>query len=301
MRRRDLLGTLAGLPAAGLAGCLGSDSGGGGETTTGTPPGGDTTTEPTTTLSTTEPPTATPTATPAGSVSVAVDALQPGVVALNTADSIGVTGTGFQYLFLAVEAESPAPEPSEFAFRLEDDHDPTGSDDLPRRWWLIRRTDETLYDADRRAGLVVFELPNAASDADPALTWPGGEWRPDGRLRERLVTFDPPMSVELDGSETLEPGEEPTLSVTATNEGDVPGRFLAGLNRVGPSVAYTPVQRVSFPVGAGATETVTVTDDSIDVGGGVRDEDVGDAEDDATYHLDWTGDRVSLSLRYVDG
>ncbi|PSQ18787.1 hypothetical protein BRD00_04320 [Halobacteriales archaeon QS_8_69_26] len=301
MRRRALLRSLAGLPAAGLAGCLGSD-GDAGRTPTGTTPGGDPATEPPATdppASPTDPP-ATPTATPAGSVSVAVESLQPGVVALTTPDSIGVDGTGYQYLFLAVEASDPAPEPGAFAFRMEGEHDPVGPDEVPRDWWRIRRTDGTLYDAESRSGLVAFELPNAAGDgADPVLSWPGGEWRPDETLRERLTTFDPPMSVEFGVRET-DGGDHPTLSVTATNAGDVPGRFLAGLNREGSSVAYRPVQRVSFTVPAGESETVDVTDETLDVGAGARVEAAGDGESSATYHLDWKRDRTSLSIRVVD-
>lgn len=303
MRRRTFLRSLTGVPAAGLAGCLGSDGdsdpAGGDTTTGGTPSNGGTpaddgspTTEPATD------PTSTPTATPAGAVSVTVDALQPALVVRNTPDSIGVSGSEFQYLSLSVEAADPAPALDEFAFRLAGEHEPLRPEDVTMGLWRIERAGGTLYGSGEGSGLVLFELPESTGDPDPALTWPGGEWRPGEGIHERLAMSDPPMSVEFEAPATIEPGDDPTLSITATNEGEVPGRFLAGLNRVGPNVAYTPVQRVSFPVPAGGSETRDLTDTSVSHRGGV--DATGDGQTDMTYHLDWTGERVSRSIRYVE-
>ncbi|NHN59932.1 MULTISPECIES: hypothetical protein [Halorussus] len=294
MRRRTLL-ALTGSSIAGLAGCLGgtrSDGTAGttADATMGTTGGSGGTTERSGATTTTA----------NADVSVALDALQPGLVSMNSPDSIGVHPTDGQYLLLEVAAEGPAPPAADdFAFRLGETTRPPVTEQQWRIWRFYGEKDWR-YDADSGEGLLLFELPESAHDGESAaaaLAWPGGEWRPDEALRRRLATPEPPLSVSVEIPEEVPVTDHPTVSVSVTNDGDVPGRFVAGLNRSGPMVAHTPVSQVSVLVPAGETETWELDDDSIM--GGYQDERVGDGDPDMTYYLVWGDDRAEREVRYV--
>ena len=292
MRRRTLL-ALTGSSIAGLAGCLG------GTRSDGTT---DTTAETGTTTgssATSERPTANETTVNAD-VSVAVDALQPGLVTMNSPDSTGVYPRDGQYLLFDVTAEGPAPPAADdFSFRLGD---ATRAPVTDQRWriWRFHGNEDWRYDGDSGEGLLLFELPesvDAPESAEAALAWPGGEWAPDEELRRRLATPEPPLSVSVEIPDTVAVSNDPTISVNVTNDGDVPGRFVAGLNRAGPMVAHMPVSRVSVLVPAGETKTWKLQDDSIM--GGYPNENAGDGDPDMTYYLDWGDDSVEREVRYV--
>ena len=291
MRRRTLL-ALTGSSVAGLAGCLGETRTGG---TT------DSTTGPTTdSTATTDRRTATETTVNAD-VSIAVDALQPGLVTRNSPDSIGVHPTDGQYLLLDVTAEGPAPPAAEdFAFQLGETRRAPVTMEQSWRIWRFYGEKNWRYDADSGEGLLLFELPESADAPGPAeaeLAWPGGEWRPEDELRRRLVAPEPPLSVSADFPDEVAASENPTIGVSVTNDGDVPGRFVAGLNRAGPMVAHMPVSRISMLVPAGETGTWELNDDSLM--GGYSEENVGDGDPDMTYYLDWGDDSIERKIRYV--
>lgn len=133
------------------------------------------------------------------------------------------------------------------------------------------------------------------------MTWPGGEHRLRAGLRERLRVDAPAFSASIDAPETLAQGESPTFDVAVTNEGDVPGRFVAGLNRYGPLVASTPAKRFSLLVDADATARTTYTGDVTgDVTGHrVPDENLSDGEQDLHYGWNAAEDDRSFPIEYV--
>lgn len=314
MRRRTLL-ALSGSSIAGLAGCLSkspTDEANSSTETEATATDRLTTT-PTTEDSTTESDnSSTSETTVDASVSVSTDALQPGLVTMNTPDSIGVKETSKQYLLLQISAEGTTlPTRDDFEFQFAGaNFSPTSSEPV-RPIWRFYGEEGWLYDADSGDGFVLFRLPEAANSSktadssnatDPseiALTWPGGEWRPDESLRERLVTPKPPLSVSVDIPDAIQTDEQPTVTITVQNEGDVAGRFVGGLNRVGPYVAHRPVARLSMLVPAGESETWELRDDSI-MAGDYSEEDVSDGEPDMRYYLSWSDESREWHIRYID-
>lgn len=281
MNRRRLL-ALCGAGVAGLAGCAGRgvDS----------PDGGDGTATPTT-------------ATPAGpsdpSLSAELEALQPAVVRLATADSLGVEAGG-QYLFLRVSVEAgPPPVRTDLRFRFDgEEHEPSaaqGARDLYRLYGEA----EGRYDADSGEGWVLFELPETGDPAGAGLVWGTGVWQPGPDLRRRLADPAPPLSVAWSPPETAPLGAEPTIGFAATNDGDTPGRVVAALNRSGGGIASAPVEAISRPVPPGGTVEWEVTDtfDVRDPGGDSTD----DGEPDLTYRLRLPGEDRRGDVRIVSG
>jgi hypothetical protein len=177
---------------AATAGCLGANGDGGGEqddARTGSPDDPVTDTTPTRTGTDTSETPATPEKPDAKSVrEVAVDSLWPGLIELDTPDSIAVTGeTAGQSLFLAVTGgEETAPARSEFRFELDGTgHAP--SEDTRGLWRSYAEdSDEQYQPSDPR--WLLFELLATANDPGTApLRWPDGAWQPGETRRERLA------------------------------------------------------------------------------------------------------------------
>lgn len=299
MKRRDVL-ALCGAAAAGLAGCTSnaSDDGGDADTATDTidadPTVTTTPTDTTTPDPTTEPD---PTSSPEpedSALSVSLDALQPGVVELTNPDSIGVSGRG-QSLFLDVEVVAgDAPAASEFAFVVGDTvHEPVT--ELRRVYRQYNH--QSAYDPVAGEGWILFELPEVGDYSNARLTWGNGEWRPEDSLVERLSNPFPDLDVSVSIPESVPRGEDPTIEATVTNEGDLPTRFVAGVNRQGAGFAYIPVDYVSLPVDPGATETWTVSDD---LRISVQDGDVGDGSADMSYNVLWSDGSENGEVRITE-
>lgn len=273
MRRRALL-TLSGGLLVGNAGCLSAAT-------------NDIKRSPTESANETASPplTQSPTDTPT-SVSVALDALQPVVLYLAT-DAIQINTDSGQYLFLTVSAsgENP-PEKTDFSFHF-DGHTFAPFDGDERD--VYRAYGDSEYDAEAGTGWMLFVLPSTGSATNAYLAWPGGTWHPEEMLRRRLEASTPSLSVSASFPDDVAVGDAPEISLRITNEGELPGRFVAGLNRSGPRVAYRPIARVSVSVPAGKTVTHKVADDELTP---MHEEDVGDSEPDFTYYLHWeTGDQ----------
>jgi len=248
----------------------------------------------------TQTPTSTSTPTPSdGVVSVSLDALQPALVSMTSADSIGVRDDDGQYLFLdvSVEAGSP-PDVDDFAFHFDGTAYDPARDEF-RLWREYNQNDA--YEPETKEGWLLFELPETGDASNPRLTWNNAAWGPDAGLVRRLSERQPSMSVSPSFPESVTSGASPTISIEVTNDGngddDLPGRFVAGLNRSGPRVAHRPVERISVPVPAGESETVEVVDDSVRY----PDSDgIGDGDPDMTYYLDWPGERVEREVRLTE-
>lgn len=280
MRRRALL-TLSGGLLAGTAGCLSAATNDGERSPTETANG---TASPPATQSPTESP---------SSVSVTLDALQPVVLYLAT-DAIQVNTDSGQYLFLTVSAsgENP-PQKTEFSFHF-DGHKFAPFDGDARD--VYRAYGDSEYDAKAGTGWMLFDLPSTGSATDAHLAWPGGTWHPDEMLRHRLEAPAPPLAVSTSFPDEVAVGDASEISLRITNDGELPGRFVAGLNRSGPRVAHRPVARVSVAVPAGKTVTHQVIDDELTP---MNEEDVGDSEPDLTYYFHWENGDQEKPVRLI--
>lgn len=287
MQRRAFLAA-GSLALAGLAGCMGGDGTGtpGGSTTapddTATAPGEAETTPGDTTTTT------------AGSLSASVMMLQPGLLKLNSPDSSTVIAEeGTQYLFLEVSASGSPPDRSDLALRFD------GASHAPQRvgasFPLFRTRNGTPYEGS--SGWVLFELPESGDAGDAALTWPGGEWAVPEQTRRRLAEPLPTLTPTFDIPETLPTDREPTIEVEVTNEGSIPGTFVAAIDRSGPSVAHIPAAQIRTRVPAGETVTETISDSFYGSPGG---DVAGDGEADITYYLTWAGGSDRREVRLVE-
>lgn len=298
MKRRTFLATCGSAAAVAVAGCSGGGDGSdGGETDDPTRTATNTPTETdrsTPTETQTETPTGTVEPTPTYQPSVSLGSLQPGVLILRT-DAIGVRDRAGQYLYLDVSIEEgDPPAKDEFAFQFGGDSYAPFTERTPVLWRDYNH--DGAYSKDRGEGWLLFELPATGDAADAGLTWGFGneEWRPDGTVRERLAAFPPEFSASVSVPEAVPEGEKPTVSITATNEGDVPGHFVAGLNRSGPRVAIRPVKAASFRVPAGESKTWEHTDDTVSYR---SSEEFGDGEADMTYRVNLNGTDRSRDVR----
>ncbi|MFC4407762.1 hypothetical protein [Haloarchaeobius iranensis] len=284
MRRRALLST-AGATLAGLAGCLSGS--------TGDDPADETDTTNGTVTPTDQPTTTQPAESP---VDVSLATYQPAIVELAT-DSIHVIDDAGGYLFLSVDATAADAPPGrgEFTF-VHGDEAYSPVDPVERQLWRQYHEDDSYGDGNE-SGWLLFELPEVVAAEHARVGWPGGEWRPGESLRTRLAAEYPALSMSFSVPETVPKGEHPTVTLTVRNEGDVDARFVAGLNRVGPRIAYTPVTAPSFIVPAGGSETWEYTGDfdTTPLGDG----ELGDGQHDMTYHLNSVLGRQSRQVRYV--
>lgn len=212
-------------------------------------------------------------------------AVVPGVV-LPGEDSISVATTDGQYLVLTVGVEGAGLDRSAFSVRFD------GSAYAPESFrnglyrdgtWGKRFTES--------GGPLVFALPETGSADDVQLTWPDGAWSPPASVRGRLEAPLPSFDVTLDGPTRVAEGEDPTLEIRVTNTGDVAGRYVLALNRIGPRVAYAPAGRFDGELEPGETDVRSHAAKS-PYDGGVEPSDV-------TYKLDAPGQKHDATLTVV--
>jgi hypothetical protein len=294
MKRRTLLASVAGGVAA-VAGCL-SDSG-----TSDDPTDTETPTDTPTDVHTPTPTdapndgTPTPTDTPGSDSDVSVTdvRLQHGVVTPSSPDSIGVFSEDTQYLAASLTVDGSLSREDITLEAGTETFAPTTEVRLFRTAW----GDAEWYTDERGSGVVLFEGVQRATDDDPRLTWPGGEWSLGDAVASRLGQDAPEFTVEMKAPKTHDSTSPPPLHIDVTNESERTGRFLGALNRQGPRVAYTPVEVLSEVVPAGETTTLSVSDDWM---GLPSEERIGDGDPDVTYSLDYLGGEASAEIRVVE-
>ncbi|MFT4890070.1 MAG: hypothetical protein ACI9YT_000983 [Halobacteriales archaeon] len=284
MRRRTLLAA-CGTGLAGLTGCSSIP------TTTGNTPDG-------------HGPSASPSPTARsgsgpgsdGATSISLLKLQPALVTLASADQLGVSSDDRQYLFLEVSVtDGEAPPKEDLKYRFD------GATYRPEhrtnRTYYWRLNEEWEYTAESGEGWLLYRLPASGDASGTGLTWPGGEWQAPESVRERLASPAPELSMTAEIPGTVRHYTKPTITLTATNEGDVDTRFVAAVNRTGWDIVRAPVGATSPIVRAGETRTVGIQDPtSIDYPG---EENVDDGDPDLTYVVRWTGERISKDVRIV--
>jgi len=274
MQRRRFLATVAAVGA--VAGCIddgepdGPTTGNGGETAT------DTLTPTPRDADGVENGTAAPDDGADGLV-VESMTLQHGLVVPETPDSIVVGAQDHRYLWVRVTTTESAPNLTDLSLSIRSGTvDPLDADD--RRIYRTGWAGEEYYDGTPGTRLVLFELPLTVDTPRMTFQSPAGQVRATDAETTRLGRSPPSMSASL--QKRYDETPEKPIVVQVTNEGDVDGRFLGAINREGPSVAYTPITRVSVPVEAGETQSVPITDSVTH-----RTATPGNSEPDMTYHL----------------
>ena len=227
-------------------------------------------------------------------------ALQSALVELNTDFYELVAEDNRQYLVLNVSVISgPLLSRSELSFRFD------GTDHMPVTWEQIpaRKSDGLggeQYSEENGAGWVVFGLPETGDASDAALVWPGGEWRPEDRLREQLATPLPTLSVEeWRVPETVLLDSTAVIEFTVRNEGEQTGWFVGGINTEG-WYPHRSVAHISREIPAGETASWEVQGDEIELKDDSWSESVGDGQADIEYELIWPNGSERAPTRVVE-
>lgn len=222
--------------------------------------------------------------------------LQYGLVGLNV-DAIYVDEPETAYVLADVAVDGDAPRDA-FALRVGDAEVTPGEPDVRYRY---RGDEDDWYDGDGR-GLLLFEPSRGGLEGEPSdlrLTWPGGEHALGDGLAERLARGPPSFDATIDAPAEVPAGEaegEHEVTVAATNRGDGTARFLGAVNRMGPRIAYTPVERVTALVEPGETASFSLSDDWM---GPPPAERIDDGESDVTYELGWNGGDATVEIHVV--
>lgn len=243
------------------AGCTGPD-----------PPSGDSTsrsgtsTEPTSGRTSTVPGTSESTTNTPQSLKFSNPTVQTGI-ATQWEDTIEVRGGGQYFTVEAtVDGEDHGPPLGAFEFVFDGErHEPYDPEN-------VLAVPPLKYRADTGGGRIVFRLPEQGLAGTARLVWPGGEWTPTEDVRERLASPLPTFDVRVSAPDEIEGFERPTLSIAVTNEGDVPGRHVVGVDQKGPGGYFATVGRFAFDLAPGETETRTHTGSPPGWDGGPRQE-----------------------------
>lgn len=298
MRRRALLAAGGTALGAAFAGCLGGSR--------------DTGHRATTTDAGTDDDPAGPTTTEFdGSLSVALERLQPAATVYGT-DSLFVVHEDTQYLFYRVEVtDGEPPDRLDFGFRYGGDVFAPGVD----RLWRARQTEDR-YSADRGAGWLVFEVPAERTATHAALALGGEEWPVEEAVRERLSAPAPPLDLTWHAPRE-QPAGESEFGFEVTNDGDLDTWFVGALNAIGIRVAHAPAtaterripadETVSWTVthengktvDSATTTTTSTVDDGDGTGSDGTDDGGGDNLPDGRYALHWTGDTRYQPVTFV--
>lgn len=218
-------------------------------------------------------------------MAVVDERVQPGVVAMNSPDSVAVRSDGGQFLLVRVEVtDGPAPQHSDLSLHV------AGERYGPQRYRLLINEDlGVLYEFDKGNGWVVFPLPEHVEASEPKFAWPDGALSLSTRTRKRLETPSPSFDVTFEAPATVTESDSPTLSLSVQNRGEVTGTCVLGLNRVGPRVAYTPVREITVDLDAGESATREYRAKS--------PYEPADEPSNVTYHLELLGgERISRTI-----
>ncbi|MFC6732950.1 MULTISPECIES: hypothetical protein [unclassified Haladaptatus] len=235
--RRDLL-RIGGLGLAFVAGCTSAQ------------PSGSESPESTTSGTTQQTP-------DAPSVTVTDVHVTPEVVSLNSPDSIGVVGERDQQFVIArVRTETDDPlERGKFNLRIAENEfgalDTSYGSDVGTLWEYR----STRYEQST-GGYLVFQVPKPVASQEISIRWRDEVHPLSEETTAQLATDPTNFAVrEFTTPESVRAGENVTLTLIVENTGTTDGTFVGALNRIGPQVAYTPVQKVALDVKAGATTT----------------------------------------------
>jgi len=166
-----------------------------------------------------------------------------------------------QFAFVTPPAEAPSPPPSEFTLERDDRQFPPvpiKGRVYPLMPGLPGGTGGIYFDGapegspeTRRAGALLFDVPKMDVDS-AALLHNGTRYPlPEGSLPQFATA--PDFHVESVAVSEMVRGQEVTLTVTVSNQGDRDGLFLAG----GWIEAYPQTLNIGVPVGELRTGTIS--------------------------------------------
>jgi hypothetical protein len=196
------------------------------------------------------------------SVSVEHATVLPEVVALDSPDSIGTFGNrSSQFLIVRIEVEDGKLTTQTLQCTAGDaSYQPV--EHIGENQRALWQSGEFYFQTEDDAGIVVFEIPKPLPGADSdgvALSWPGGSQALGKNVRTRLAREPTSFAVAVEASAEASVDSPAELSVTVENTGDVPGTFVGALNRIGPLIAYAPIESVILTVPPGEQKTWTHT------------------------------------------
>jgi len=142
---------------------------------------------------------------------------------------------------------------------------------------------------------LAYRLPTFDAVETAVLSIDGRELSIPNSIRYRLATDPIEFSVHTSIPDVIEYPTDPEVTLTISNDSDRADRFVAGLTRMGPSVASLPVSRISAFVPAGESRTVSIVDDAML--SRVAEPEFGDGESDFLYKLDWRSKDTEESVR----
>ncbi|KAB1188882.1 MULTISPECIES: hypothetical protein [Haloferax] len=244
---------------------------------------------------TTDPPTQTtrPTTTEPADVTVSNVQVTPELVGLNSPDSIGTVGDRdeqFVLVTILVDGES-SPPVEEFTLATDDqDFSAIPPDDLPAYGRLWSRGyaygSRGHEDSTASSGYLAFRVPKPLETSEVVFRGPGGQFTFGANVGEKLSRPPTDFAVsDVTAPETVESLSEMSISATIENVGSADGTFVGALNRTGPLVAYTPVERVELELAPGESTTWEQSY-TLSLDGGTEPRPV-------QFHLVWRDGRVS--------
>jgi hypothetical protein len=192
------------------------------------------------------------------SLSVEHATVQPEVVALDSPDSIGTFGDrSNQFLIARIEVDDGKLTRQDLRLSAGDaSYQPI--EQIGNHQRALWQSGEFYFESDDTAGAVVFEVPKPLTGADSdgvTLSWPGGSQALGKNIRTRLARKPTSFAVSVEASAEASMDSPAELSVTVENTGDVPGTFVGALNRIGPLIAYAPIESIGLTIPAGEQES----------------------------------------------
>jgi len=240
----------------------------------------------------------TPDSKPETDVSLSVEhvTVLPAVVALDSPDSIGTFGDrSSQFLIAKIATDDGKLTRQDLGLSAGDaSYQPV--DHIGENQRALWESGEFYFQTEDDAGIVVFEVPKPLSGADTdgvTLSWPGGSQALGKNVRTRLAREPTSFAVSVDASAEASVDSPAELSVTVENTGDVPGTFVGALNRIGPLIAYAPIESVilTVPPGEQKTWTHTFTLDR---------EKVEEGQDSFEFRVTWRDDSETRAVEIVN-
>lgn len=230
----------------------------------------------------------TPTTTAGPRASVSLLSYQPGVLKRSTPETLGVfsdaeTANAFFEVSLGASADSAG----RLDFELRFDGETYRQETAPGRDVRVADGDQDRvpYNSGLDSGWLLYELPAAGDAAALRLSGPGTEWQPNETVRRRFATQGPDLAVDVDAPETIDPGDEPTISVTVRNDESVPGRFLATMDRNVPGESERGLGYESRLVPANEATTWEQTDTALDTESRLARREDGGPDSAVTYSV----------------
>ncbi|WP_224269759.1 hypothetical protein [Haloprofundus salinisoli] len=182
----------------------------------------------------------------------------PTLVIPNSPDSIGTYGReSEQFVFAKVARDISAISPTDSITFTAD-----GTIYSPQNLEEITWSDSPWVNGDTYTvdptDTVWFSVPKPLEATEIAIQGTTGNYELSEDMVRKLAR--PPTEFEVSEFSTpasVANGDTVTLTLVVENVGEVAGTFIGALNRIGPEIAYIPVEAIALEVEAGESATWT--------------------------------------------